>query len=648
MANILPRDLPAVGGGVVDPNAAIIIDDGVGVWKATPAQLVDAARPSNAQADTATGLAATAVGGTFWVDQGNGTGKTYRHDAGPVATLIGTFIIDVTASGAAGLVGWIQSFVSAATGLARSVGDKLSDHLDIRDFAGADPTGATDSTAAFQAAIVEAHTSGRPLRLSRGRWKVSDSLFPAATYIEKLTIFGDGRKATIIDNDAVGVPLFNCGNSYNLVLRDFGIEGNGLTGATGNGHAIAGTDPALESGTYLPGFLSVQRVDITGHRGNDVNYAAAAMPACAIYLANALGAVFDHVFTMDNSFGAYAYKSYQPTFRDCIWNGNHLSGLVADQCENLRLVRPDMVGGNDMDSGGTVHVGAGGALTGGYDRRAGCVVDYVSEGSEYHGGKYKNFQYSGLSLWSPGKPLVSAAWIRLDDIDGAVGIYNANGAIILDNKFAYSGAAATANRKAILHKLQDGHNSAGVCSHNAFRFGGSGKFGELITYDASLISRISGVCEGNFAGDVRAQSGASTLDSFIKVIGGVRNLVLTGNHLDAGSGMTVAAVYHLSGITAMSDQGLTFDANSSWDFLGAGVITAVKVGTPVITGLQANGKYEVAALQVNGVQVIGAQGAAVADAVAAVAAPTQAEFNALVTQFNLLAARARAHGLIAT
>lgn len=49
------------------------------------------------------------------------------------------------------------------------------------------------------------------------------------------------------------------------------------------------------------------------------------------------------------------------------------------------------------------------------------------------------------------------------------------------------------------------------------------------------------------------------------------------------------------------------------------------------------------------VKVLGAQGAAVTDAVAAAGAPTQAEFNALVTKFNALLARLRAstgHGLI--
>lgn len=56
-------------------------------------------------ADTAAGLAGTSVGETFWVNQGDGTGIIYRHDAGPVATALRPFIIDPTDSGAAGLIG---------------------------------------------------------------------------------------------------------------------------------------------------------------------------------------------------------------------------------------------------------------------------------------------------------------------------------------------------------------------------------------------------------------------------------------------------------------------------------------------------------------------------------------------------------------
>lgn len=93
--------------------------------------------------------------------------------------------------------------------------------------------------------------------------------------------------------------------------------------------------------------------------------------------------------------------------------------------------------------------------------------------------------------------------------------------------------------------------------------------------------------------------------------------------------------------------------------LGAGNLNKLRVGTdhfyPITTDAIQLGKSGQAwnylwltqGVFVGANQVLSARGAAVADAVAAAAAPTQAEFNALVTQFNALLARVRAHGLIA-
>jgi len=92
--------------------------------------------------------------------------------------------------------------------------------------------------------------------------------------------------------------------------------------------------------------------------------------------------------------------------------------------------------------------------------------------------------------------------------------------------------------------------------------------------------------------------------------------------------------------------------------LGFDTVTYLSIGhfysggyttTPILrvdpTGLNvANGSYQVA-----GLKVIGARGAAVANAVPAAGVPTQAEFNAFVTQFNTLLARFRVatgHGAI--
>lgn len=76
-------------------------------------------------------------------------------------------------------------------------------------------------------------------------------------------------------------------------------------------------------------------------------------------------------------------------------------------------------------------------------------------------------------------------------------------------------------------------------------------------------------------------------------------------------------------------------------------INGVNVANVTADGLElAAGKV----VKVNGVQVLGTQGAAIADAAHSVAAPTKAEFDALVDKYNTLLARLRVatgHGIIA-
>jgi hypothetical protein len=88
-------------------------------------------------------------------------------------------------------------------------------------------------------------------------------------------------------------------------------------------------------------------------------------------------------------------------------------------------------------------------------------------------------------------------------------------------------------------------------------------------------------------------------------------------------------------ITMTAPTGIVISSSSNID-LTAGSVLNLVLGT--------------GALQIASTQVVGPQGAAVADAAPAAGAPTMGEFNALVTQFNTLLARLRAatgHGLIA-
>src|SRR3546814_15865518 len=55
MANVLPRDLSGVPDGEVNPNSALIVDDGSGVFKSTPAQLVASGFPIASQSEAEAG-----------------------------------------------------------------------------------------------------------------------------------------------------------------------------------------------------------------------------------------------------------------------------------------------------------------------------------------------------------------------------------------------------------------------------------------------------------------------------------------------------------------------------------------------------------------------------------------------------------------
>lgn len=59
MPQILPRDLPPVPGGVLNPNSAIVADDGSGVFRPTPAQIADAGAPISSQAEAEAGAVNT-------------------------------------------------------------------------------------------------------------------------------------------------------------------------------------------------------------------------------------------------------------------------------------------------------------------------------------------------------------------------------------------------------------------------------------------------------------------------------------------------------------------------------------------------------------------------------------------------------------
>ncbi|SEL85651.1 glycosyl hydrolase family 28-related protein [Streptacidiphilus jiangxiensis] len=112
------------------------------------------------------------------------------------------------------------------------------DHsLDVRDF-GADPSGATDSADAFDAAVAAAQRTGRTVWVPPGTYQVNRHII-----VDHVTIQGAGNWYTVIKGHQVTLPTpapdgsvhtgvgfygkdASAGGSHDVHLRDFAIEGD--------------------------------------------------------------------------------------------------------------------------------------------------------------------------------------------------------------------------------------------------------------------------------------------------------------------------------------------------------------------------------------------------------------------------------------
>lgn len=171
-------------GGRLRRRLRLLVGGGYSLLAAGSAQASLAGSGALAAANMGAGLAGTAIGETFWLNNGDGTGATYRHDAGPVATEISKFIIDPTSSGAAALLGTsggtVQEFIDdisdTADGKGASIvatddGKNAQQHINIltrasaitpQDYADVTPT---DWASTLQDTIDAALTEGKNVEI---------------------------------------------------------------------------------------------------------------------------------------------------------------------------------------------------------------------------------------------------------------------------------------------------------------------------------------------------------------------------------------------------------------------------------------------------------------------------------------------------
>ena len=160
------------------------------------------------------------------------------------------------------VIGPVVSDLSAGTvsvpgGVARSLAALTADVVNVRDF-GADGTGASDCTAAFNAAWTAALASSAAIYVPRGTYRLDSPL--AWSQSQPVTVFGDGRYASTLVPTHTGtvLSLTQSDPSYGVEVRNLGFRAGGTqatacaiavtyTGNRANGHVTPFQSTRIES-----------------------------------------------------------------------------------------------------------------------------------------------------------------------------------------------------------------------------------------------------------------------------------------------------------------------------------------------------------------------------------------------------------------
>ena len=192
---------------------------------------------------------------------------------------------------------------------------------------GAVGDGVTDDSVAFQAALDQAVTNGgAPVYVPAGNYQIDSKLtvdVSGASDHERILIYGDGWKS-VIESGVIGDTTLEINDGQAVRILGLRFVGNNLTGASGNGHAIAFRDSAPQSGTFYPAQCDVRDCSFHQFRGDDTETTdtstGVATTAAAIYMGPGLGNYVDRCSIFECGIGIL--------FDEC--QNSHISRTIID------------------------------------------------------------------------------------------------------------------------------------------------------------------------------------------------------------------------------------------------------------------------------------------------------------------------------
>lgn len=367
---------------------------------------------------------------------------------------------------------------------------------------------------------------------------------------DRFILSGAGIGSTRIICTMIGKPGIRVSGERVLVrLRDFWLEGNGLTGGSGNGHGISMLDPTPDTGAFAPQQCTIERVQVIGFKGTDSDGRGGRIIAAGIAQVSTLSIEIRNCRLDSNGIGSYIESCYTPRLYDNMIIDNSKYGLMvvgtSFPIENLMMRGNDIL--NNGDGGTYAQIGWASAPTGN-------VYLQNVEGVDLSGNKMKNGNLANLMLHFCYGVNLAGDWIRADHKYGAY-IRNSNGVVIEGVNFDLSVSSTNAGEY-LLYEMTDGNDSRGMvlkgCRFRA-QAGKNATYFVKVLGDSSSRKFIGFEMVANVFGETNAGSAVTVTDAIKFQSVSLKAGIVARNSLIATANVTITNGIHTDVNTTIGD-----------------------------------------------------------------------------------------------